>query len=171
MLRWNRVERLADVIVTGDLLHEEERTGVVATRGFFHVLLEAQEGRALGEENRESGQGDVGHRQMGVVTGAPIRQFGEDLAPVLHELIKAAPVHGAINAGTAPKVQVTIVLQLQRTDELIVLRSCSTPLRRLTPIKIRIAANAKSLQATRDARFSSASRFTLVGPAYLSSGH
>jgi hypothetical protein len=28
----------------------------------------------------------------------------------------------------------------------------------------------KSLQATRDGRFSSASRFTLVGPACLSSG-
>ena len=56
MTRFDWVECLADVIIAGDLFHQEERTGIVATAGLFHVLLETEEGGALGEENRESGE-------------------------------------------------------------------------------------------------------------------
>ena len=58
---FNRIERLADVIVGGDALDLEQGTGVVATARLLHVLLETQERRALGEEDREGRQRDVGH--------------------------------------------------------------------------------------------------------------
>lgn len=109
MLRLDRVQHLADVIVRRDALDLEERAGVVAAAGRLHVLLEAQERGALREENRESRQGDVGHGVAGVVAGAPVGEPGGDDVPAFEELVEAARIHAVRNAGTAVKVQVTIV--------------------------------------------------------------
>ena len=91
---FDRIKGLADVIVRGDALDLEERTGVVATARRFHVLLETQERRALGEEHRESGRGDVGHGEVGIAARASIRQPGGDNAPPSHQMIKGTGIHG-----------------------------------------------------------------------------
>ena len=109
MAGFNRIERLADVIVRGDALDLEQGAGVVAPARVFHVLLKTQERRALSEEHREGSRGDVGHGETRVVAGAPIRECGGDGAPASDELIESARVHAPSNAGTGPKVQVTIV--------------------------------------------------------------
>lgn len=51
VVRLDRVERLADVVIGGDTLDLEEGTGVVASAGLLHLLLETQERGALGEED------------------------------------------------------------------------------------------------------------------------
>ena len=51
LARFHRVQCLAEVVVARDGGHLKKGTGVVASAGFFHVLLEAQEGRTLGEED------------------------------------------------------------------------------------------------------------------------
>jgi hypothetical protein len=107
--RLDRVERLTNVIVGGDAFDLEEGTGVVATVSPFQFPLETQERGALGEKDREGRQADVGHGVLGVVAGAPIRQRGDDRTPAADELSEAALIHGPSNAGTGPKVQVTIV--------------------------------------------------------------
>jgi hypothetical protein len=109
--RLDRVERLADVIVGGDALHLEKRSGVVPARGFFHVLLKAQEGGTLGEEYREGGQGNVRHGEAAILTRAPIGQTGGDDTQASDDVIEGARIHAPINGSTAPKVQVTIVSQ------------------------------------------------------------
>lgn len=50
----DRIEAVADVIVGGDAFDLKQGAGVIATAVLFHALLEAQEGGALGEEDRES---------------------------------------------------------------------------------------------------------------------
>lgn len=65
--------------------------------------------RALGEEDSEGRQSDIGHFELGVVAGARIGQAGRGGAPTLDELIEAARVHATRNTCTAPKVQVTNV--------------------------------------------------------------
>jgi hypothetical protein len=106
---FNRIERLADVIVGGNVLDLEQGTGVVATARLFHVLLETQERRALREKDGERRQGDLGHGIARVVACAPIRECGGDGAPASDQVVEGAPIHAPSNAGTCPKVQVTIV--------------------------------------------------------------
>ena len=109
MLRRDRIQRLADVIVRGDALDLEQTAGVIAGAGQFHVLLETQEGGALGEEHREGGQRDVGHGELGVGAGARIRQRAGDGAQTGDEVIETELRHAPVDAGTGIKVQVTIV--------------------------------------------------------------
>jgi hypothetical protein len=110
VMRRDRIERLADVIVAGDASHLKERTGVVASAGLFHAELITEKRRALGEEHREGRQGDVGHGVLGVVADAPIRQLSGDAAQPFDEMIEGARVvHATSNAGTEPKSTVTIV--------------------------------------------------------------
>jgi len=105
----DRVERLADVIVAGNLFDLKERPGVVASASLFHRALIAQERRALGEEHRKSRQSNVGHAIAGIVTGAPVRQSGGDGTQAFDEMIEDARVHASSNAGTGAKSTVTIV--------------------------------------------------------------
>ena len=105
----NRIKRLADVIVSGDAPDLEQGTGVVTPARLLHVLLETQERRALSEEDGKRRQGDIGHGIARVVARAPIRESGRDVAPASDEMIESARIHAPSNAGTDPKVQVTIV--------------------------------------------------------------
>jgi hypothetical protein len=110
MFRRDRVQRLTDVIVRGDALDLEKRAGVVAGAGLFHVPLETQKRRTLGEENREGGQRDVGHGELSIVTGARVRQRAGDGAYAGDEVIETGRLlHAPLDAGTRSKVQVTIV--------------------------------------------------------------
>lgn len=52
VVRFDLVQRLADVVIRGDALDLEKGAGVVATAGLLHLLLETQERGALGEEDR-----------------------------------------------------------------------------------------------------------------------
>jgi len=87
------VQRLADVVIAGNVLDLEERPSVVAADDLLHVLLETQEGRALGEEDRKSRERDIGHGVEAVLAGTPVRQSGRDSPPPLDKVIEAAPVH------------------------------------------------------------------------------
>ena len=110
MLRRDRVERLADVIVGGDACDSEEGAGVIAAAGLFHVPLETQERGTLGEEDREGGQGDVGHGELSVVPRARVRQRAGHGAQAGDEVIETQGLlHALLDAGTGSKVQVTIV--------------------------------------------------------------
>ena len=109
MFRRDRVERLADVIVRRDGLNLEEAAGVIAGAGQFHVLLETQEGGALGEEHLEGGQREVGHGILRVVARARIRQRACDGAQTGDEVIETEQLHAPLDAGTGSKVPVTIV--------------------------------------------------------------
>jgi len=91
---FNRVERLADVVVGGDAPELEQGAPVVASAGLLHVLLETQERGALGEEDRESRQGDVSHGVRDVIAGAPIGEFRSHGSPAFDEVIEGARVHG-----------------------------------------------------------------------------
>jgi len=108
VMGFDRVEHLADVIVGGDALDLEKGTGVIAAAGPLPVPLEAQERGALGEEDRESRQGEVGHVEEEIVAGAPIGQLCGDRAQPFDEVTEAARIHAPSNAGTGSKVQVTI---------------------------------------------------------------
>ena len=109
MVRRDRIQRLADVIVRGDAPDLEQRASIVLPLDLFHVLLKAQERGALGEEDRERRQGDIRHRELCVVARAPVRETGDDAPPTFDELIEATRIHASRNAGTGSKVQVTIV--------------------------------------------------------------
>ena len=110
MFRRDRVERLTEVIVRGDALDLEKRAGVVAGAGLFHVPLETQERRTLGEENRERRQRDVGHGDLGVVARARVRQRAGDGAHAGDKVIETGGLlHAPLDAGPGLKVQVTIV--------------------------------------------------------------
>ena len=110
MLRRDGVERLADVIVRGDALDLEKGAGVVATARLFHVALETQERGALGEEHGERRQRDVGHGELRVGAGARVRQRAGEGAHAGDEVIETEGLlHAHLDAGTGPKVQVTIV--------------------------------------------------------------
>lgn len=105
---FNRIERLADVIIAGDALDLEQRPGVVAAGGFFHVLLETEEGRTLREEDRQRRGGPIGHGVEGIPTRARVRQSGGDGSPASQQIFEAPRMHAPRDAGTVPKVQVTI---------------------------------------------------------------
>ena len=109
MMRRNRVERLANMIVGGNLCDLKQRPYVVAPASLCHRPLITQERRALGEEHREGGQRDVGHGIAGVVAGAPVRQRGGDRAQTFDKLIEGARVPASSNAGPSPKSTVTIL--------------------------------------------------------------
>ena len=94
VMRLDRVQHLADVVVGGNAPDLEQRAGVVAAARLFHGLLRAQEGGALGEKDREGRQPDVGHVKEQVVARAPIGQSGGDRAHPSDEMIEAAPIHG-----------------------------------------------------------------------------
>jgi hypothetical protein len=80
MMRFNRIERLANMVVAGDALDPKQRAGVVSAAGLFHSLLKAQERRALGEEDLKSRQNNIGHAVAGIVPSAPVGQSGGDTA-------------------------------------------------------------------------------------------
>jgi len=105
---FNRIKRVANVIVGRNVHDLEQGAGVVAPGRGFHVLLKIQERRELSEEHRKGRRGDVGHGGLGIVAGAPIRECGGDGASASDEMIESARVHAPSNAGTASKVQVTI---------------------------------------------------------------
>jgi len=90
----DRIQAVADVIVGGNALDLEQGAGVVLSAVLFHELLEAQEGGALGEENREGTKRDVGQGVLSVIARARVRQLGGDRTQALDELIEAARVHG-----------------------------------------------------------------------------
>jgi hypothetical protein len=54
MSRFDRIERLADVVVAGDALDLKKGARIVGAAGLFHGPLEAQERRTLSEEVRKS---------------------------------------------------------------------------------------------------------------------
>ena len=110
VMRFDRVEDLADVIVSGDALDLKERAGVVASVGLFHSSLETQERGVLGEKDREGRQGDVGHDKEEIVASARVRQSGGDRAYTLDKVIEtAASFHAPTNARKQAEVPVTIV--------------------------------------------------------------
>ena len=105
----DRVQRLANVIVGGDALNLEQTAGIVAGAGLFHVPLETQERRTLGEENREGRQRDIGHGVLRVVTRARVRQRAGEGAQTGDKIIETGRLHAPLDAGTRSKVPVTIV--------------------------------------------------------------
>src|ERR1019366_3245105 len=90
---WDRVEGLADLIVAGDFLEEEETLGVVAAPRLLHRLLMRQEGGRLGKEDREGAQTKVGHGIGGVLTLAPVGQSDEHRAQVADQIVEARAAH------------------------------------------------------------------------------
>ena len=94
-MRGDRVQRLSNMIVSGDALDFKEGTSVVATTSLFHGPLITQERGALSEEDRESRKSQVGHSEPGVAPGARIRQLAGDGAEALNQIIEAVHFHGA----------------------------------------------------------------------------
>lgn len=109
---FDRVKRLADVIIARNALNTEEGPGIVASVSLLHVLLETEKGGTLGKENGKGREREIGHAVGAVLAGTPVGQSGKDGTPAFDKMIEAARVHAPRNAGTAPKVQVTIVLQM-----------------------------------------------------------
>jgi hypothetical protein len=91
--RGDGVEHLPDMIVAGDALEAEEGAGVVAALDLLQVLLKAEERGALGEEDGEGREGDVGQGVEPVLAGAPVGQVREDRVPAFEERFEAARVH------------------------------------------------------------------------------
>ena len=58
----NRIEHRADVIVSGNACHAEQRVAVRTPAAIVEGTLMAEEGLALHEEQRERGEPDVRHR-------------------------------------------------------------------------------------------------------------
>ena len=99
MFRRDRVQRLADMIVRGDALDLEKTAGIIAGAGLFHVPLETQERGALGEENGERRQREIGHGVLRVVAGARVRQRVGDGAHAGDEVIETG---GLLHAPIQP---------------------------------------------------------------------
>jgi hypothetical protein len=71
----NRIEQLADLIVTGKLLDGEEGVGIILSFGLVEPPLVFQKRRGLGEKDAKGAQGGIGDGVSGVGTHfAIIRQ-------------------------------------------------------------------------------------------------
>ena len=70
MIRADRIEHLADVIVGRDLVHAEQRPAVRPVAAVLQRALMSQEGRALHEKHRERRQPYIGHGIAAVVSRA-----------------------------------------------------------------------------------------------------
>jgi hypothetical protein len=81
-LRFNRIEHSADVVVTGNARHLEQRLAVrpAMPRALLQLALMCQKRRALHKEDRECRHADVGHSITRVVTRPLVRQTGTRLA-------------------------------------------------------------------------------------------
>ena len=91
----NRIERLANVVVGGDLLDGKKTVRIVPSFGLLHGPLKGEEGRRLGKEDREGAGADVLHGVLGVVAGAAIRQRAQDLAQMADEAMPRLDTHEA----------------------------------------------------------------------------
>jgi hypothetical protein len=70
-----RIEQLADLIVTGDLLHAEKGVGVIVPMGMLQPALVFQKRRRLGEKDAKGAQGSIVDGVSGVGTRfAMVRQ-------------------------------------------------------------------------------------------------
>ena len=69
------IEQRSNLVVTGDLVHPEQRLRITQPFGLLHRPLEGQKRRALGEEHREGSQRSIFHAVAGILTGALVRQL------------------------------------------------------------------------------------------------
>src|SRR5262249_36502228 len=75
--RRDRIEPLADLIVTGNLLHVEQRLGIILPFGVLQPALVLQKRRRLGEKDAKGAQGSILDGIAGVGTRfAMVRQLG-----------------------------------------------------------------------------------------------
>ncbi len=100
---FDRVEYLAKVVIARNALDLKEGMGVVAAAGFFHVLVETEEGGTLGKKNRKGRERDIGQSVETVLAGARIRQPGRYGTPALDKLIQAARVYAPKACRSGPK--------------------------------------------------------------------
>ncbi len=65
---WDRIEQIADVVVTWDLCHPEQALDIAASLRHLQGALEIQKRRALGEEDREGRHGCIRHGIDHIIT-------------------------------------------------------------------------------------------------------
>jgi hypothetical protein len=81
LLGRHRIEQGADVVVGRDPRDAEQRLGIRAAVPFHQVTLVGQKRGALGEEDRERRQAELGHAVAPVGAGAPVGQPRSRAAP------------------------------------------------------------------------------------------
>ena len=69
---WDRIEQIADVVVTWDLCHLEQALDIAASLRHLQRALEIQKRRALGEEDRERPHCRIRHGIHYIITRALI---------------------------------------------------------------------------------------------------
>ncbi len=89
MLRRDRVEQGADLVITGNAGDAKQALGVGAPLSMAECLLVGQKGGRLREEDSESSQGSVLHRVLGVLAAAQVGQLVEPVMEGVHEGITA----------------------------------------------------------------------------------
>ena len=92
-LRGHVVERVADMVVTRDVLDLEQGLRVALALALRHGFLGGQERRALGVEHRERAQADIFHRVCLVLARAPVMQSAYAFADRTDELIEPPQTH------------------------------------------------------------------------------
>ena len=85
--RIDSVQRLADVVVAGQLADAEKRPAGVAVAGFLELSLVIEKRRRLHEEHRECGHRDVVKAVLGVGAVARVGQLPAQMAQVIDERI------------------------------------------------------------------------------------
>ena len=68
---WHRIENVANLVVTGDVMDTKQGCGIVSPMSFLQVDLTTEEGGILQKENGERGESGVPHFILAVVAFAP----------------------------------------------------------------------------------------------------
>ena len=99
------VQRLADMRIGGDFANAEQGLAVRPPVALAQPTLMVEEGGAAHEEQRESGQADIGHAVGALARPrlAPVGQAGADGAQCRNQGFEDA--HQGIESGIAPRRQ------------------------------------------------------------------
>jgi hypothetical protein len=84
--RRHRVQQIANLVIAGNLMHPEQRRGIVPPQLLLHPDLAIEEGRTLREKHGEGRQGRILHLiEPGVALLTPVRQSPECIPNLLDQ--------------------------------------------------------------------------------------